>query len=62
VNSTDLLVPGMNKCTECHSDKTGETSADRVTLQCVGCHSYHPHDLFKNGETETGRTGENIGS
>jgi predicted CXXCH cytochrome family protein len=65
-DSTDLLVPGMNKCTECHADKSAISgigaSADRVTLQCVSCHSYHPHDLLTISETETGRGGEDIGS
>jgi predicted CXXCH cytochrome family protein len=42
-DSSDLMVPGLTKCTECHGDKT---AADKVTLQCVGCHSYHPRDPF----------------
>ncbi|MET0533293.1 MAG: cytochrome c3 family protein, partial [Steroidobacter sp.] len=39
VDSGDLMVPGLTKCTECHGDKT---VAERVTLQCVSCHEYHP--------------------
>jgi predicted CXXCH cytochrome family protein len=40
-DSGDLMVPGLTKCTECHGDKT---VAERVTLQCVSCHGYHPRD------------------
>jgi predicted CXXCH cytochrome family protein len=40
-DSTDLMVPGLAKCTECHGDKA---VAERVTLQCVSCHEYHPRD------------------
>jgi predicted CXXCH cytochrome family protein len=40
-DSADLMVPGLAKCTECHSD---EAAPERVTLQCVSCHGYHPRD------------------
>lgn len=40
-DSADLMVPGMTKCTECHGDKA---VAERVTLQCVSCHEYHPRN------------------
>jgi predicted CXXCH cytochrome family protein len=40
-DSSDLMVPGLTKCTECHGDKA---AAERVTLQCVSCHGYHPRD------------------
>jgi predicted CXXCH cytochrome family protein len=40
-DSSDLMVPGLTKCTECHGDKA---AAETVTLQCVSCHSYHPRD------------------
>lgn len=37
--SSDLLMPGMPKCEECHSDRQ---TAERITLKCVSCHAYHP--------------------
>jgi predicted CXXCH cytochrome family protein len=40
-DSSDLMVPGLTKCTECHADKA---AAERVTVQCVSCHGYHPRD------------------
>ena len=40
-DSSDLMVPGLTKCTECHGDKA---AAERVTVQCVSCHEYHPRD------------------
>jgi predicted CXXCH cytochrome family protein len=38
-SSADLFIPDLPKCLECHSERP---AADRVTLQCVSCHSYHP--------------------
>jgi len=37
--STDLLIPDIGTCVECHSDvrKPGY-----VPLQCIDCHAYHP--------------------
>jgi predicted CXXCH cytochrome family protein len=40
-DSSDLMVPGLTKCTECHGDKA---VAQRVTVQCVSCHGYHPRE------------------
>lgn len=37
--SSDLMLPGMPKCEECHSERA---AVDRVTVQCVSCHAYHP--------------------
>lgn len=37
--STDVFIPDLPKCLECHSERL---AADRVTLQCSSCHSYHP--------------------
>jgi Cytochrome c3/FHA domain len=39
-DSSQLLLPAMAKCEECHGD---EPAVQRVTVQCVSCHSYHPH-------------------
>jgi predicted CXXCH cytochrome family protein len=41
-DSSDLMVPGITKCTECHGDKA---AAERVTVQCVSCHEYHPRAI-----------------
>ena len=50
-DASDLMVPGITKCIECHGDKA---AAERVTVQCVSCHEYHPRDpslldIFSNG-------------
>jgi len=34
-----LLVPDVDNCVECHGDTT---ISDKITLQCVDCHAYHP--------------------
>lgn len=38
-DSSDLMLPQMSKCEECHGDRP---AVERVTVQCVSCHSYHP--------------------
>lgn len=38
-SSADLFIPDLPKCLECHTEGA---VADRVTLQCTSCHSYHP--------------------
>jgi hypothetical protein len=38
-DSKDLLLPAMGKCEECHGDRP---AVERVVVQCVSCHSYHP--------------------
>lgn len=63
-DSSDLMVPGQTKCTQCHGDKA---AAERVTVQCVSCHGYHPSepallDRMTKGETKTDRGGEPAGS
>lgn len=63
-DSSDLMVPGLTKCTECHGDKA---AAERVTVQCVSCHAYHPRDMslldmMTKGETKTDLEGELAGS
>jgi predicted CXXCH cytochrome family protein len=39
-DSSDLMLPQMSKCEECHGDRP---AVERVAVQCVSCHSYHPH-------------------
>jgi hypothetical protein len=37
--SADVLIPDIQKCQECHSDRP---AVDQVAVQCVSCHAYHP--------------------
>ena len=37
--STDILIPDIENCTQCHSD---HRSSDTVPLDCIACHQYHP--------------------
>jgi hypothetical protein len=39
--ATDLLLPGIETCADCHGDRT---VPNKVVLECVSCHSYHPHE------------------
>ena len=48
--STDLLVPDVGDCAECHGDRT---VADRVTVGCIDCHSYHPDAELHAARAET---------
>ena len=38
-SSSELFIPNLSKCLECHSDRL---TAQRITLQCGSCHRYHP--------------------
>jgi predicted CXXCH cytochrome family protein len=40
--STDLLVPGISTCLECHRSRP---HGDQVAVQCVSCHAYHPRKV-----------------
>lgn len=48
--STDLLIPDIDNCLDCHS---GAPAANRVQLGCVDCHSYHPYASGYTGTIET---------
>jgi len=48
--SADLLIPDIDNCLGCHSDKP---AADRVMARCVDCHSYHPYSSSYTGTIET---------
>ncbi len=37
--STDVLMPGINNCLECHADSSIDK---KITLNCISCHEYHP--------------------
>ena len=41
--SDDLLIPDIDNCVECHTDRATQHSEQRgVVLPCIGCHVYHP--------------------
>jgi predicted CXXCH cytochrome family protein len=42
-SSTDLLMPALSKCRECHADAG---TPDRIDTSCVGCHLYHPASII----------------
>jgi len=48
--SADLLIPDIDNCLGCHSDKP---VAGRVTVRCVDCHAYHPSGTAHISATET---------
>lgn len=52
--SSDLLLPAMTKCEDCHGDKP---AVERITVQCVSCHAYHPAE--GHGARDAGRGQEN---
>lgn len=53
--SSDLLIPGIESCRECH----GGTHADKkVQSTCIDCHDYHrAPELMKTGLKPQDRTG-----
>lgn len=41
--STDVLIPDIDNCAKCHSDREPERDGNSgVVLPCIGCHAYHP--------------------
>jgi hypothetical protein len=43
--SSDLLMPDVDKCEECHGDTPAR---QRVVTKCVACHEYHPRPVFSD--------------
>ncbi|MCP5179165.1 MAG: hypothetical protein H6993_18435 [Pseudomonadales bacterium] len=39
--SADVLLPGLDNCTACHSDADAD-APESVPLDCIGCHAFHP--------------------
>jgi predicted CXXCH cytochrome family protein len=39
-DAADVLIPGIATCADCHGDST---VPGKVVLECISCHSYHPH-------------------
>jgi predicted CXXCH cytochrome family protein len=42
--STVVMIPDIGKCLECHSDRP---AVDKVAVQCVSCHGYHPVPIME---------------
>jgi hypothetical protein len=42
--SSDVMIPDIGKCLECHSDRA---ALDKVAVQCVSCHTYHPMAIME---------------
>lgn len=50
-DSAELMLPPMAKCEQCHGDRP---AVERVAVQCVSCHSYHPQAVpAKNEKTSS---------
>lgn len=49
--STDLLIPDIDNCVACHSDRTVQ---DKVALGCIDCHAYHPAQRLHGAVREAG--------
>lgn len=41
-SNTDVLIPGIDNCVDCHGD---ESIANKITVNCVSCHDFHPKML-----------------
>lgn len=39
VESAEIMIPDLDNCLSCHSDRN---LADTVPLDCIACHAYHP--------------------
>ncbi len=44
-----LMIPPLAKCLECHSERP---QPDRLTLQCISCHAYHPASIIDASHVE----------
>lgn len=51
LDHTDVLIPGLSNCLECHTDRPVEGTAGRARNDCVECHSYHGGDYWKEIQT-----------
>jgi predicted CXXCH cytochrome family protein len=45
--SSDILIPGIAQCTDCHDS---QAQAGRVALSCVSCHDYHRYSTSGHPE------------
>ncbi|MBQ0781702.1 MAG: hypothetical protein KBT79_12895 [Thalassolituus oleivorans] len=39
--STDVLIPGIGKCVQCHTDAREAVTKKQVSSSCIDCHSFH---------------------
>jgi predicted CXXCH cytochrome family protein len=44
-----VMIPPLAKCLECHSERP---QTDRVTLQCISCHAYHPVPIIETAHVQ----------
>ena len=42
--SHDVLIPGIDNCLSCHGDVSVE---DKVMVNCIACHAFHPNTPFE---------------
>ncbi|MDZ7712363.1 MAG: cytochrome c3 family protein [Rhodovibrio sp.] len=47
--STDVLMPGIDNCVECHG---GQDATGRVASGCVDCHGFHTADQLHMGSQD----------
>lgn len=45
--SSDLLIPGIDNCKQCHA---GAKAKDKVATTCIACHAYHQSPTLKMGK------------
>lgn len=45
-HSTDVLIPGIDNCVDCHGDASIN---EKITLNCISCHAYHPTSAAPHG-------------
>lgn len=56
--SSDLLIPDIENCVECHSDRSGSGG---IALACIGCHVYHPNVSREIGPAAKGLEATSVG-
>jgi predicted CXXCH cytochrome family protein len=39
--SSDVLMPKMGVCLDCHEEGKKDTAKDNIKLQCIACHAFH---------------------
>jgi predicted CXXCH cytochrome family protein len=51
-SSNVVMIPDLPKCLECH---TQAATRDKVQLQCISCHTYHPKQIIASETGEARR-------
>ena len=44
--SSDLLIPAIDECRECHGDKRDEIGRGGLQSPCITCHDYHGKNII----------------